>query len=160
MTKATTKPNVPDIKNLLGHLSKKRDSGELPKTELQFVQSVPAVITEKQENVNTEMSKSVNTQLQGEVKTEKSIASNTEIRKSVKTDKQPELKNVGGRPKRLQPGVEYVKMSPRIPESLKTELDIALARKLFTDEEGRPITTVDKIVELALIRLLPKNPQQ
>ena len=37
---ATKKLDVPDIGNLLGKITEKRDSGELPKTEIQHVQPV------------------------------------------------------------------------------------------------------------------------
>jgi hypothetical protein len=124
--------DVPDISNLLGQISKKRDSGELPKTEIQHVQPVK---TEKPMNSDELMSKKVKTQNQS-------------------LDGEP--KGPGGRPKKLMPNVEYFKMSPRIPVALKEELDVALARRKFRDADGLPITTVDAIVELALTRLLIK----
>lgn len=124
--------DVPDIGNLLGQISKKRDSGELPKTEIQHVEPVK---TEKPINSDEFISKNAQTQ-------------------NILRNGQP--KGLGGRPKKLMPNVEYFKMSPRIPVALKEELDVALARRKFRDADGFPITTVDAIVELALTQLLIK----
>ena len=48
------KMNVPDIGSLLGRIAEKRDSGELPRTEVQRVQPVE---TEERMNVDTLKSK-------------------------------------------------------------------------------------------------------
>lgn len=135
------KMDVPDIGNLLGQISQKRDSGELPKTEIQHVQPVK---TEELTNLKELKSKNILTQKSNDVKTGKLAHSE-------------ETRGPGGRPKKLKVGVEYFKMSPRIPVALKEELDVALSRKKFRDADGLPITTVDTIVELALTRLLIKQ---
>ena len=133
----TKKMDVPDIGNLLGVITQKRDSGELPKTDIQYVETVK---TKKHNNVNEFDSKDVKTQKSTNVKT-------------LKQDKP----GIGGRPMKLKRDVTYLKISPRIPESLKEEMDVAVARKRFVDEDDKPITTIDGIVELALIRLLYKK---
>lgn len=134
------KMDVPDIGNLLGQITKKRDSGELPKTEIQHVQPVK---TDERKNTNELISNVVFTPESKNVQTQKPSS-------------KEESKGAGGRPKKLLENVEYFKMSPRIPVALKEELDVALARKKFRDADGLPITTVDAIVELALTRLLIK----
>ena len=121
--------DVPDIGNLLSEISKKRDSGELPKTEIQHVQPV-----KDQERNN----------------------SNELKRQNVKTAKQEnnETRGVGGRPSVKREDIEYVKISPRIPKALKKRVEIAMIEERFSDKEGRSITTLDEIVELALTRLV------
>ena len=52
--------DVPDIGNLLGQITKKRDSGELPKTEIQHVQPVK---TDERKNTNELISNVVFTTL-------------------------------------------------------------------------------------------------
>lgn len=128
---ATKKMDVPDIGNLLSEISKKRDSGELPKTEIQHVQPVKA-----QEHIN----------------------SNELKRQNGKTGKQEngETRGVGGRPSVKREDIEYVKISPRIPKALKKRVEIAMIEERFSDKEGRAITTLDEIVELALTRLVVK----
>jgi len=133
-----SKMDVPDIGNLLGQISKKRDSGELPKTEIQHVQPVKMEVHKnsqelQRKNPITLESNGVKTQNQNNVE---------------------ESRGPGGRPMKLKADVEYFKMSPRIPRELKEELDVALARRKFKTAEGLPITTVDAIVELALTKLL------
>lgn len=124
--------DVPDIGNLLGEISKKRDSGELPKTEIQHVQPVKE---QKQENSN-------------ELKHE-----------NIKTGKHEgsEPRGSGGRPSVKREDIEYVKISPRIPKSLKKQVEMALVEERFSDKEGRAITTLDEIVALALARLTTKS---
>lgn len=127
----TKKIDVPDISNLLGEISKKRDSGELPKTEIQHVQPV-----KEQKHENSQELK----------------------RENVKTGKQEnsEPRGAGGRPSVKREDIEYVKISPRIPKSLKKQVEIALVEERFSDKEGRAITTLDEIVALALARLTTK----
>lgn len=128
------KINVPDIGSLLGQIAEKRDSGELPRTEVQRVQPVE---TEERMNVDTLKSK----------------AGKTEKRKNdvlVRSDGS----NVTGRPTMKAVDIEYVKLSPRIPKGLKKIVEIALVEERFKDEEGRVITTMDEIVALALARLM------
>lgn len=123
---ATKKMDVPDIGNLLSSISKKRDSGELPPTEIQRVQPVEPA---------------------------KSKAGKTEKQENAKPAK-PEARGPGGRPTTKVKSIEYVKLSPRIPKALKKTAEIALVEERFRDQEGRPITTLDGIVSLALERLL------
>ena len=127
----TKKMDVPDIGNLLSEISKKRDSGELPKTEIQHVQPV-----KDQERNN----------------------SNELKRQNVKTSKQKngETRGVGGRPSVKRDDIEYVKISPRIPKALKKRVEMAMIEERFSDKEGRAITTLDEIVALALTRLVPE----
>lgn len=118
--------NVPDIGSLLGQIAEKRDSGELPRTEVQRVQPVEAP---------------------------KSKAGKTQKQENTKPAQQ-EVRGAGGRPTVKDQSVEYVKLSPRIPKTLKKATEIALIEERFQDEEGRAITTLDEIVTLALERLL------
>jgi hypothetical protein len=128
---ATKKMDVPDIGNLLSEISKKRDSGELPKTEIQHVQPV---------------------------QDQESNTSNVLKRQNVKTVKQEnsETRGIGGRPSVKRDDIEYVKISPRIPKALKKQVEIAMIEERFSDKEGRSITTLDEIVALALTRLVVK----
>ena len=128
------KMNVPDIGSLLGQIAEKRDSGELPRTEVQRVQSVE---TEERMNVDTLKSKAGKTEKQ-------------KNRGLVRTDGS----SVTGRPTMKAVDIEYVKLSPRIPKGLKKIVEIALVEERFKDEEGRVITTMDEIVSLALSRLM------
>jgi hypothetical protein len=50
--------------------------------------------------------------------------------------------------------VEYIKISPRIPEFLKIEAGKALLEKRFTSTEGIVIRTMDELVSHALEKLL------
>lgn len=125
----TKKWDVVPIGDLLGNISKKRDSGELPKTEIQHVQPVKEEILE---NGNAQ----------------KSIAAKTEKQKTVQTEKR------GGRPSVKLDGIEYIKISPRIPKPLKQRTENAMTFELFVDEQGRAVKTLDEIVALALCRLL------
>lgn len=126
---ATKKWDVVPIGDLLGNISKKRDSGELPKTEIQHVQPV---IEENRENVNAQ----------------KSIPAKTAKQEAVPTEKR------GGRPSVKLEDIEYIKISPRIPKALKQRTARALIDERFADEQGRPVTTLDEVVALALRRLL------
>jgi hypothetical protein len=122
------KINMPDIGGLLGQISEKRDSGELPRTEIQRVQPV---------------------------KDESRIAVKTAKRENVKTSKEPASvgRSSGGRPSVKQEGIEYVKLSPRIPKALSTQAKIALAEERFKDKDGQPVKTLDELVALAFERL-------
>lgn len=135
----TKKIDVPDISNLLGEISKKRDSGELPKTEIQHVQPV-----KEQKHENSIELKQENS------KTPKRVNAKTEKQENI------EPRGAGGRPSVKREDIEYVKISPRIPKSLKKQVEIALVEERFSDKEGRAITTLDEIVALALARLTTK----
>lgn len=128
---ATKKMDVPDIGNLLGKITEKRESGELPKTEIQRVQPV--------KNVETENSKAGK-------KEELAVV-----------PQKPENRPPVGRPSTKVEGVEYVKISPRIPKLLKKAAEFALIEERFRDKHGRPVTTTDEIVTLALERLLEEG---
>ena len=128
------KINVPDIGSLLGQIAEKRDSGELPRTEVQRVQPVE---TEERMNVDTLKSKA------GKTEKQKKTA-------PVRADGS----SVTGRPTMKAVDIEYVKLSPRIPKGLKKIVEIALVEERFKDEDGRVITTMDEIVALALARLM------
>lgn len=127
--------DMPDISHLLGKISEKRS--ELPKTEIQHVTAVKEL---KSENSKTDKL------LNG--KTEKQVNS-----KTAKSNN-GETRGIGGRPSLKNEGIEYVKISPRVPKSLKKKIDLILVEERFKDEEGRPITTLDEIVALALSRLV------
>jgi hypothetical protein len=136
---ATKKMDVPDIGNLLGEISKKRDSGELPKTERQHVQPV-SQLEEVKSSSFIEL-KSENTK--------------TPKQEKIKTATVDEARWSGGRPSMKREGIEYVKISPKIPKTLKKRADQARIDEIFTDEHGRPVRTLDELVAVALDRLLP-----
>lgn len=126
------KLDVPDIGGLLGKISERRQ--ELPKAPIQAVQPVnetPSAPTAQE-------------------------AAKPAIRENGKTAKQPvaEPRGPGGRPSVKKDGVDYVKLSPRIPKGLKRRVEIALAEERFRDDEDRPVKTIDEIIALALERLL------
>ena len=144
---ATKKMDVPDIGNLLGEISKKRDSGELPKTERQHVQPVPQPEEVKSSSV-LEFKSENNLELKSE---------NTKTLKNerAKTSAIEESRWPGGRPSMKRDDIEYVKISPKIPKTLKKRADQARIDELFTDDQGRPVRTLDELVAVALDRLLP-----
>lgn len=134
---ATKKMNVPDIGNLLSTITKKRESGELPPTDIQRVQSVeadaPKVHAEKaQQGVKTPKQQNPSAQEVGR-------------------------RGPGGRPSAKEQGVEYARLSSRIPKALKKRGEIALTEERFQDAKGRPITTFDELVTFALERLVPEK---
>jgi hypothetical protein len=129
------KMDVPDIGSLLGKIAEKRDSGEIPRTQRQHVTPVREVEEESRKEVKT--AKRENS------KTTKSAAGESSAR--------------GGRPSVKQEGIEYVKISPRIPKSINQRAKFALAAERFQDGEGRAIKTLDELVAMALDKLLPKT---
>ena len=128
------KMDVPNIGSLLGKIAQKRDSGELPRTDIQRVQPVEA---EARKDVEPLKSKAATTGKQ----------ENTAPAKA-------EPRGAGGRPSTKSMDIEYVKISPRIPKALKKSVEIALVEERFKDQAGRSITTLDEIVSLALERLM------
>jgi hypothetical protein len=119
------KTDMPDIGGLLSKISEKRDSGELPRTEIQRVQPV-----QDKSRIDVKPVKRTN------VKTLKHTTA--------------EGRSAGGRPTVKQEGIEYVKLSPRIPKALSTQAKIALAEERFQDKDGQPVKTLDELVALAL----------
>lgn len=122
----TKKLDVPDIGNLLGKISEKRDSGEIPKAPIQAVQPVQQAA--------------------------ESIASNTP--KQENSQPKAVTKAPGGRPSAKKDSVDYVKISPRIPKPLKRQVDLAIVEERFKDRDGNPIKTLDELVSFALDRLV------
>lgn len=53
--------------------------------------------------------------------------------------------------------IEYTRLSPKIPSELKTELDIAVARKNFKDKNGLVIKTIDEFVAEAVYRMIQQG---
>lgn len=123
---ATKKLDVPDIGNLLGKISEKRDNGEIPKAPIQAVQPVQ----QASENIATNTPKQENLQ-----------------------QKAPG-KAPGGRPSAKKDSVDYVKISPRIPKPLKRQVDLSIVEERFRDRDGNPIKTLDELVAFALDRLV------
>jgi hypothetical protein len=142
--KTQKKPNVDDIKNLLGHLSAKRDSGELPKTEVQFVQPLASNSTQERENGITEKSNNEKTEIPENVKTFSQEKGKTDKRERVKT----------GRPTAKSKDIEYVRLGAVIPKTVKQKMVDALNYEIFQLEDGQPVRTVDEIVTIALEQLL------
>lgn len=128
MATPNKKLDVPDIGNLLGKISEKRESGELPKSPIQSIQPVVE-------------------------QPEKSFNSKTLKSKNIKTADES-LRRPVGRRSLKRPDVEYVKISPNIPKPLKRRVDMAIAAEDFKDREGNIVNTLDELVALALERLL------
>lgn len=129
---ATKKVEVPDLGGLLGKIAEKRS--ELPKSPIQAVQP----LTDNHSDA--------------------SIAANTLKRQNAKTQAESEKsKGTGGRPSVKKDGIEYVKISPRIPKGLKRMADIALAEERFSDAAGKPVKTLDELAALALEMLLKRS---
>jgi hypothetical protein len=125
--------NVPDIGNLLGKISEKRD--ELPKTERQHVVTAPGA--EKQENAKKE-----------EQKNDKSFS-----HKNVKTEERKNKKT--GRPTaKDKDNIEYVRLGCNIPKTIRQKAGDAITYEKFKTPEGKPIKTLDELVTLALAQLL------
>jgi hypothetical protein len=125
------KMDVPNISNLLGKITEKRDSGELPKVPIQLVQPVES---ETLESKNSKTLKQENTVFS---------KVNTEI-----------IRAPGGRPSVKKDSIEYIKISPRIPKMLKRRVDIAIVEERFHDRDGKQIKTLDELVAFALDKLI------
>lgn len=132
------KHDVPDIDSLLGTIADKR--AELPKTEIQHVQPVGESTVPTSEPVR-------------ETKPETSKAGKTGKQLPAPQDDASR----GGRPSSKRPDIEYVKVSPRIPKQLKKLAELALIDERFDGPDGKPIKTMDVLIELALTRLLQKK---
>ena len=124
--------SVPNIGELLGKISEKRD--ELPKTERQHV--ITATKVEKQENNETLKQENVESLLQN----------------NNKTTKQEIIKT--GRPSLKNPDIEYVRLGCNIPKALRQNAGDAINHEQFTTPDGKVIKTLDGLVTLALTRLL------
>jgi len=124
-----------EVSSLLGTITQKKDSGELGKSPIQAVQPVQPV--EKSETEQKEL-KSINSLT---LKQENQMAEGTSRR-------------AGGRPTIKRDDVEYVKISPRIPKTLKQEVNVALAQEKFRDYDGFTVKTLDELVTFALEKLL------
>ena len=55
-----------------------------------------------------------------------------------------------------QPAAETKAVTLKVTDSMVRETEIAMIEERFSDKEGRAITTLDEIVELALTRLVAK----
>ena len=132
------KHEVPDIDGLLGTIADKR--AELPKTEIQHVQPVGESMASPSEPTRD---------------------AKPDVSKAGTTGKQlpasQEDASRGGRPSSKRPDIEYVKVSPRIPKQLKKHAELALIDERFDGPDGKPIKTMDVLIELALTRLLQKK---
>jgi hypothetical protein len=134
---AKKKHEVADIDSLLGTIAEKRP--ELPKTEIQHVQPVSAAAEEPAPSSAVIPAKRENR------KTGKDAAGTQDV---------VLIRAPGGRPTSKRPDVEYVKISPLIPKPLKKHADLALIEERFDGPDGKPVKTMDVLVELALTRLL------
>ena len=121
-----------EVSNLLSTIKQKKDSGELGKSPIQAVQPVEKADTQEKEL------KSINSLT---LKQENQVAEGTNRR-------------AGGRPTIKRDDVEYVKISPRIPKTLKQEVNVALAHEKFRDYDGFTVKTLDELVTFALEKLL------
>ena len=121
-----------EVSSLLSTITQKKDSGELGKSPIQAVQPVEKADTQEEEL------KSINSLT---LKQENQVAEGTNRR-------------AGGRPTIKRDDVEYVKISPRIPKTLKQEVNVALAQEKFRDYDGFTVKTLDELVTFALEKLL------
>jgi hypothetical protein len=144
-SKTSKKPSVPNVSSLLGHLSAKRDSGELPKTELQFVQSVPQPVPGSPESVDAGKQENEKTE---EPKNDKSFS-----QKNTKTEERKNKKT--GRPSaKDKDNIEYVRLGCNIPKTIRQKAGDALNYERFKTPDGTVIKTLDELVTLALAQLL------
>jgi len=65
----------------------------------------------------------------------------------------PSPKGKMGRPSNKVEGIEYVKIGPKIPASLKMKIDLALVQRQFTDGDGNPIKSIEELTILAFVTL-------
>jgi len=114
-----------EVSGLLGNITKKRESGELAPSPLQSV--VQPVSEEK------------------EFKSKNSLTPEHENLEKPK--------GKGGRPSVKSEEIEYMKISPRIPKSLRQEVGVALSLEKFVDADGKVIKTLDELVTFALEQL-------
>lgn len=124
---STKKLDVPDIGGLLGKIAEKRQ--DLPKAPIQSVQPVE----EASEAKAVKPAKQENRKTTAAPKAER---------------------GAGGRPSVKREGVEYVKISPRIPKPLKQKAELALVQETLRDADGRVIKTLDELIALAVERLV------
>ena len=121
-----------EASSLLSTITQKKDSGELGKSPIQAVQPVEKADTQEEEL------KSINSLT---LKQENQVTEGINRR-------------AGGRPTIKRDDVEYVKISPRIPKTLKQEVNVALAHEKFRDYDGFTVKTLDELVTFALEKLL------
>ena len=140
-----TKPKI-DASGLL-----KSMTAQIPTMDKSPVQHVQPVKTDKSLNGKTEKHNNGNTALNI---SEENKTSKTLNNKNTKTAKQEGDKIVTGRPTAKRMDIEYVKISPKIPEFIKIEAGKALLDKKFTSTEGIIIKTLDELVSHALEKLL------
>lgn len=124
-----------EVSSLLSTITQKKDSGELGKSPIQAVQPVQPV--EKADTEEKEL---------------KSINSLTLKQQNQATE--GEKRRGGGRPTLKRDDVEYVKISPRIPKTLKQKVKLALAHENFRDYDGVTVKTLDELVTFALEKLI------
>lgn len=80
-------------------------------------------------------------------------AKNTVVKAQKKSIPKETVKKTG-RPSVKLEEIPYTRLSPRIPSDLKMELDIAIARRMFSDRSGMVISTIDEFITEALQRML------
>jgi hypothetical protein len=123
------KMTVPDIGGLLGKITEKREAH--PKTPIQSVQPVDEPHVD-----------------------EKAVKPASRHNAAPAPVRVAETRGIGGRPTLKKDGIEYVKVSPRIPKYLKQRAEIALVEERFRDADGRVVTTFDELTTLALEKIL------
>lgn len=126
------KMDVPDIGGLLGQIAEKRH--DLPKTPIQSVNPVGEKPVER-----------------------KTVEPAKRQNKKAEASTDDRTRGVGGRPSTKKDDVEYVKLSPRVPKSLKKSVERALIDEIYRDKDGNVVKTMDEVVALALTRLLATN---
>lgn len=144
MTKKSFK--VADMTSLLGRIDEKR--AELPKAEIQHVQPVSETPAPAAELSPADSAKP-----------DERITGKTESRSVVEKSAPTAIyrTNTTGRPSIKRADIEYVKLSPRIPKRVKKLAEYALIEERYVGELGNPITTMDELIELALVRLLEEK---
>lgn len=139
----------PDFGNLLETITTKRESGELPESPIQKV--VPE--SEVQQTLVTEMNEGDEVSLTHEIEAVKEVKQRKIQAKALS----PEKGKKTGRPSVKIVDIEYTRLSPRIPVDLKTELDVAIARKSYKDSKGMIIKTIDEFITEAVHRMIEKG---
>jgi hypothetical protein len=129
MANAKKKLDIPDIGGLLGQINEKRDAH--PKSPIQTIEPVSEKPVENKP-----------------AKTPKQENAETGRRQD------DGRRSIGGRKSIKKMDIEYVKISPKVPKSVKKRVDIALIEERFRDSDGNLIKTLDEITSLAFERLL------
>lgn len=141
--------NKPDLGGLLGSISENRK--DIAPSPLQVVVPVESVSAGEISAVSEPAPEPITDTQDTPVK--QKPARNTVVKTEKKSIPKDTIKKTG-RPSVKPEEVLYTRLSPRIPSDLKMDLDIAIARRMFSDKKGMVISTIDEFITEALQRML------